>query len=394
MDNFIFDSPVICLKNFEPHEIIIAGTYKEAILLNYKFEVLDRISIGSPVRTAVCKADGTVYIGLSSMTQNPLITIDSTGKLTEVNYEDERQLKSNFMIMDMCLDSEENLWIASAGSSLLKLKNNSLIDYNANNSDVNDSTILSVFPDTTGQGKVWFGTQEAGFGILGMIDWNEKRGRYALGPDMMQMMLPEYEFKRYWITQHLSIGAPYTCGQVWDSSNYEERYEEILRNNIQEEEEFYDYDEKEETKHISLFSNKVKCIAIDNEQRVWLGTINSGIIKFKWNTESVIYHSENSNLPDNDIYTLTTDNKNRAFAGTDRGLVLIDDTIIKVYNTDNSFIKCNEIRSLLVLNNFLLIGFNAQSYNNFAYKGSNNYSLQVISLNELDSCGEIVSQKE
>lgn len=398
---FNFDSPVICLKYFSEHRIIFVGTYKEIIFINESFELIDRMTVGSPVRTAVCRKDGTIYIGLSSMTQNPMLMLDASGVLREIEYEDRRLMKRGFMVMDMCLDNDENLWIATAGNSLLKYDGLALTDFNSNNSDVNDNVVLSVRPDTTGQGNIWFGTESKGFGILGMPDWNEKRGRYTLGPDMMQMMLPEYEFKRYWTTQHLNIGGVYTCGQVWDASDYEERYEEILQANDQYEEvldNYRGYDNSEDDgeykgEQIALFSGQVKSIALDNKQRVWLGTIKSGIIRFQWNTESVIYHSANFNLPDNDVYTIITDDENRAWAGTDRGLIVIDEKVIKVYDTDNSPIQCNEIRSILLLDNFVLLGYNAKSSNPFGYSGSNNCSLDVIPLADLDDTGEVVSSE-
>ena len=397
MNNFDFGGPVICLKHFPQHKTILVGTYEEIILLNTQFQVLDRIKTGSPVRAAVCNMDGVVFIGLTSLTRNPLLMIDQTGQVKEVPFRDVRHNKRDFMVMDLCLDQNDKLWIATAGSSLLYYDGSLLTDYHANNSDVNDDVILSLSSDTTGRGKVWFGTKSRGFGILGMPDWNDKRGRYQLGPDMLQMMLPEYEFKRYWVTQHSQVGRPYLCGQVFDDSDYEEQYEEMLQSSDSSGEGthvFCDEDDEDDDEsgygRTSLFSNQVKCIAISAKQQVWLGTIGSGIIMFEWNKESMLYHSANFKLPDNDIYTIATDDLGRAWAGTDRGMILIDGSKVTVFNTENSSLDCDEVRSILLTGDHVLIGYNAQSSNVFAYSGSNTISLGVFDMKELEKSGEVV----
>jgi ligand-binding sensor domain-containing protein len=93
-----------------------------------------------------------------------------------------------------------------------------------------------------------------------------------------------------------------------------------------------------------LPSNNISNIAIDNGGNMWIGTEN-GLAKFD-GTNWIIYDTENSELPHNDVLTLEIDSKDRVWIGTSMGLALFDGDNWIVYDESNSQIPGNYINVL------------------------------------------------
>ena len=86
-------------------------------------------------------------------------------------------------------------------------------------------------------------------------------------------------------------------------------------------------------------------IATDTLGNIWLGTRESGLVKY--NNNWTIYNSSNSGLPDNWVSCLTIDSKGNKWIGTNGGgLAKFDETNWHVYNMLNSSLPENSITSL------------------------------------------------
>jgi ligand-binding sensor domain-containing protein len=72
-----------------------------------------------------------------------------------------------------------------------------------------------------------------------------------------------------------------------------------------------------------LESNKVNCLVVDDEDRVWIGT-EWGLSVFFSDGSQTTYTPTNSPLPDERISTLTIDHQDRIWIGTKNGLARLD----------------------------------------------------------------------
>ena len=103
--------------------------------------------------------------------------------------------------------------------------------------------------------------------------------------------------------------------------------------------------------------NHVDSIAIDQNGNIWIATGN-GVAKFDGDTTWTVYTTSNSGLPDNDTYPIAIDrsqelseirgNEISVWIGTFNGLAKFDGTDWKVYNTSNSPIPGNLIRTIAI----------------------------------------------
>jgi ligand-binding sensor domain-containing protein len=86
-----------------------------------------------------------------------------------------------------------------------------------------------------------------------------------------------------------------------------------------------------------LPDNLVNTVAVDSTDRVWVGTVLSGVTIFdgsNWQT----FNSSNSGLPDNEIKCITIDHRGWAWIGTYLGLVCYTGSEWRLYNdSDTSY---------------------------------------------------------
>jgi len=165
-------------------------------------------------------------------------------------------------------------------------------------------------------------------------------------------------------------------------SDEEEYYEDFEDEEYEEDE---DDDEDNEKEGIT-FSGHVKCMAMDSKMTLWLGTVNSGLIKFPRKGRDTIFLKDNSEIPDNDIYAVCVEPADIVWIGTDNGLAKIEDGKFTTFTTENSSIRYNEIRSLCVINNHILVGYNhsrSDAFPSFLGKNEKAGGISIFNLSEL-----------
>lgn len=83
------------------------------------------------------------------------------------------------------------------------------------------------------------------------------------------------------------------------------------------------------------------CGAIDKLNNIWIGTghpifqIGAGIIKYNGITP-IIFNKSNSSIPSDFIFSIAIDNENKKWIGTNNGLAIYDDSKWEIYNSSNS----------------------------------------------------------
>ena len=99
------------------------------------------------------------------------------------------------------------------------------------------------------------------------------------------------------------------------------------------------------TSNSPLTDNYIRALAVDSMNQLYIGTTLSGIYTFDGvNWEN--YTSSNSNLPDNFIRALTIDPQQRLWVGTVEGLARLDQGVWTIWTMANSGFLSNNITSI------------------------------------------------
>ena len=86
-------------------------------------------------------------------------------------------------------------------------------------------------------------------------------------------------------------------------------------------------------------------MTIDENDCVWLGT-NRGLYSYKESAWRV-FNTNNSQLPNNHIRGVIVDKENKKWIATKKGIVTIIDNEWSIFNKKNTPLKTNEIRSIV-----------------------------------------------
>lgn len=110
-------------------------------------------------------------------------------------------------------------------------------------------------------------------------------------------------------------------------------------------------------KNSILLNNNITTIAVDQDNRVWVGTVTGGMVTIRgkeWN----LINTSNSNLPSDSINVIEIDKNNTKWVGTAKGLVEFRKGIVqRVYNHSNSALKANDnIYAIDFYNDILFVG--------------------------------------
>ncbi len=95
-----------------------------------------------------------------------------------------------------------------------------------------------------------------------------------------------------------------------------------------------------------LPTNIITTVAVDENDVVWIGTVDKGIVKHKGKSWELIT-TANSSLPNNDIVKIFVDRDNNKWIGTQGGLVKLQDpNLMTVYTMSNSNLANNTISTI------------------------------------------------
>jgi len=113
------------------------------------------------------------------------------------------------------------------------------------------------------------------------------------------------------------------------------------------------------TDNSNIPSNNIETLLSDEQGGIWVGTVfdtvfdttkphNGGLAHFKADGSWQVFNTDNSNLPDNYVWALLSDNQGGVWTGTRLGLAhLKADGSWQIFNTDNSNLSDKDVRALI-----------------------------------------------
>lgn len=228
---------------------------------------------------------------------------------------------TNKVAWGICFDRKNRLWAGTDGGGVNLFEDNKRVaTFNSQNSSLTHDCIISSTCDS--DGNIWIGTYSGG---LFLYDTSKKN----ISP------LPLHNNKLH------DVRAIYEdCNRkLWIGTNY--GFTRI------------DLDNKNNIDHFSrsnceLSDNNVRCIIVDNNNRVWVGTFGQGINIFDSNMKLLKSITVEDGFCSNTINYLYQDKKQNIWAATGDGLVKFpgaDYNTHKVYNKNNG-LQNSHIRAI------------------------------------------------
>jgi ligand-binding sensor domain-containing protein len=99
--------------------------------------------------------------------------------------------------------------------------------------------------------------------------------------------------------------------------------------------------------------NSIKCVFVDNEKNVWIGTYGKGLLKFS--SKSIISYSVKDDLASDIVMSVYQNNNTYLFGTYDKGVSLFKKNIITKYNVSNG-LNHNSIWAISSLGDKFVIG--------------------------------------
>jgi serine phosphatase RsbU (regulator of sigma subunit)/ligand-binding sensor domain-containing protein len=222
-------------------------------------------------------------------------------------------------------DKEGTLWIGTYGGGLDKFdrKSETFSHYRFdkdNSSSISNNFIRDIYEDS--KGRLWVATD---FGGLNLFD-RETETFYRIQndpdnpnsiPNNSLRAVAEDKFGNLWIG---SFGGGLSKLVLNPADKKKERKEvfdtggEIFTN--------YQHDPSDLN---SLSDNSIQSIFIDDDGIIWIGTFGGGLNKFDPESETfTLFTDENSDLPNNVIYSVLGDEKGNIWMSSNRGITKYD----------------------------------------------------------------------
>lgn len=112
-------------------------------------------------------------------------------------------------------------------------------------------------------------------------------------------------------------------------------------------------------KNSDIPNNNVTTLAVDKDNRLWVGTVNSGIVTIK-GKEWKFINKGNSGLPTDSIRVIKVDNNNTVWIGTYKGLVEYKNgSVQKIIDQSNSPMYVDRVNDIdFTIDNIIFVGCN------------------------------------
>ena len=395
--NFTNSDVITCVEIFN-NKLYVGSTGGLSIidLESNKIEYINHANSGIPdnsISAIAFENTGTIWIGTEKA---GVARFNGTEWIV---YRKENSILPDNNIKTLAIDNNNNIWIGTSNGILTRNEDNSWKILNENNSPLpnnkvkkimlgedkkiyiatesglsvydgsiwdlydNENTDLPIETATclanNSKGELWIGTLN---GVMSYIDekWTEYNTENSNLEDNFINTISVDSEDRIWIgTNHSGI-ARFDNGKwiIYNTENTPLPVDRIKAMNISEGDIIWlgtsyglikYYDDSFITTDVSnsgIPDNMITNIHSYNNS-YWIGTNKGGIAEFDGETWNV-YNENNSDLPDNSIRCLTSDNENNLWVGTKlSGLCKWTGNNIEVYNTDNSNIPGDKIFALL-----------------------------------------------
>ena len=286
-----------------------------------------------------------IWIG----TRNGLFRMDNN-RFTRFYLDEKNERNTNhFIIRDIDMDHEGNFWISTEndGVYVIKIQDDSLDIQNRltkENGSLPSNTVRRLFIENAE--NIWVGTLE-GLALFNSTDQtsrnisNSERDPRRLSGSSIRDINKDSE------------------GGIWISTyaggiNYYHPQKFVFNHHLSSSE----FNDKIDPNVLSVFLE-------DLNGNIWIGTEGSGLLLYDTQKDSVIqlYNTSNSNISSNNIKSIAFGNKNQLWIATYNGLNLLNLSSKKLENfftnpSDKNSLNHNQVHALLFYNNKLWIGTN------------------------------------
>lgn len=333
---------------FDSKNRLWIGTYRGGISLYYPHEDKvvqflnnpdDENSLaGNLIRALVEDKEGNIWIGTA---ENGLSMYNETTN-NFTNYTNDAENPNSLVsnnIRGLACDIEGNIWIGTTvGVSKFSLKDKTFTNYKPNetnpNSSISDENTQTIYADKSG--NVWIGTRNKGL-------------------NKYNIKTKAFEFFDYNSSDSTSIsGSRIQCifedsfGKIWIGT-----YEGGVCIYNQEAKNFIRYQHSDDNPN-SLCYDKIETIIEDKSQNLWIGTRGGGIsiVDLKPQKFTNLIHSNQNSIPEGSVTAIAIENENIIWIGTVNGLCHYNKltneflTFIEDENNPNS-LSNSRIRSLV-----------------------------------------------
>lgn len=249
-----------------------------------------------------------------------LIYFPTFGQFTIFNSHNSN-LKSNFCSR-LTIDLFDNPWIGHADIGASIYKDNKFTNFNNTNSPLNGEFISFLLPD---EDKIYLSEFEHGI--------------FKFENNLWERVIDIPDFSIYGMFKQQN------SNYMWIST----KYSGVFRYNLQSKEivNFSGFNE--------LPTNYTFRITGDAKGQIYVGTGYEGAVKYD-GTKWEVFNTENSGLPNDDVYAVACDKNNNTWFGTFNGLAKLNiDGTWELYNTQNSDLPDNYIRNIICKDEIVII---------------------------------------
>ena len=295
------------LSLFEDHhKNLWLGTDGTGVL-KYQQGKFDTIQTSPTLKNAFITSfaqtkDGTIWVGtkngLAKLTDNQLTKVNEFPSLRTVS------------INSLLVDAQDNLWIATSNTGLIKKSDNYIKQYTTNEGVISNS-FGALFEDS--KKTMWAGTDN---GLMAIQDG------YHIDNLSNKYNLPHGFINTIFETEYGDILIGTTYGLLW-----------IRDDNIKI------YTEKD-----GLPNNNVTAIINDGEGSLWVGTYKGGLVRLK--DGLFLNYGIKEGLHNNFINTIY-EVDSIYYIGTEGGISIFHDGIIKNYSSPNNSAFQNWVKAFL-----------------------------------------------
>ncbi len=275
-------------------------------------------------------------------------------------------LPANY-VRSLAVDRQNNLWIGTQHSGLVKFDGTNWSIYNTDNSNLPGDDIYSLLIDRNE--NIWIGT---GQGLI-MFD-GESWIAYNGLPTGCAAALAIDEKDHIWVGIEPRCNSSsctggglmrfngvnwtivYDIAQIWtEMINLDALVIDANGNAwLDTDEGLMKFDGTDWTVYTTdnseLPDNKISALAIDTHGNIWIGTWWNGLAKYD-GTNWTVYNANNSELPDDHISALAIDVEGDILIGTQNGrLVEYDGNNWITYETGTSDLPSNNVNALAIDN--------------------------------------------
>lgn len=250
-------------------------------------------------------------------------------------------------IRSLAVDGQNNIWIGTFTTGLVKFDGVTWTTYSTFNSDIPDDFVRSLAFDTLG--NLWVGTI-GGLGYFDGTNWiiYDSSNSILISNNISALHVDESD-------NSLSIGTVNGGIVLKDGNNW--THLTLWNSNLPDNTTLgIDKDTSDirwlatpagglsgyiggitfvtfNTTTSTIASNSFTSIAISDDQSIWVGSIDSGVVKREGNN-FINYNTFNSDMPDNVVQAIKIDDQGIVWIGTQTGgLVRLDESLLSSVNT-------------------------------------------------------------